>query len=247
MPQRSASLFSRLVRWRASDARTPAEDRLTEVFAAVLERVPGLALELARGWLDPANTAAGERASEASRPLWNALARVEPLTLPRVLTQVPAAGRRVDIELRFASVVEGPLDLIVRVEVKHGTHPHSGQIPDYLDSMPPARESAVILLAPRDILPVVDLAEVPLTVPQRSWQATARALAAFHADDPVTAWLCEELSSYLYQERLMDPDALRPEHLTALAYYEEASAGLAVICQRAAEFLRHKDAGRIGW
>jgi len=239
MPQREESLFTRLVRWRASEARTPGEDRLTEVFAAVLERVPGLALHLAGGWLDPTRVAAGEWATEASRPLWNALAELPPDTQPRVATQVPAAGRRVDLELRFASASDSPLDLIVRIEVKHGTGPHSEQIPAYLDSMPPVRASAVVLLAPRDILPVSDPSQVPATVPQRSWQATARAVRAFTVvDDPVALWLCEELSIYLFQEQLMDPAALRPEHLTALAYFEEATAGLAVVCQRASEHLR---------
>jgi hypothetical protein len=95
----------------------------------------------------------------------------------------------------------------------------------------------VILLAPRDILPVADRVQVPDSVPQRSWQATARAIRRHRIEDPVGSWLCEELATYLFQERLMDPDALRPEHLTALAYYEEAAAGLAVICQRAAEYL----------
>jgi hypothetical protein len=133
------------------------------------------------------------------------------------------------MELRFASVV-------VRVEVKHGTDPHSGQIPAYLRSLAPGA-GAVVLLAPRGILPVLDVAEVPPSVPQRSWQATARAIRRFTHDDKVASWLCDELTTYLFQERLMDPEALRPEHLTALAYYGEAETALAVICQRAAERL----------
>jgi hypothetical protein len=91
-------------------------------------------------------------------------------------------------------------------------------------------------------LPVLDQAQVPAAVPQRSWQATARAIRRFAADDPVESWLCNELATYLFQEQPMDPEALRPEHLTALAYYDEAAVALAVICQRAAEYLRSDEA-----
>lgn len=40
----------------------------------------------------------------------------------------------------------------------------------------------------------------------------------------------------------MDPEALRPEHLTALAYHGEAASGLRIICDRATEYLQRDDA-----
>ena len=46
------SFFSRVTKYATDGGSDPRENRLTEAFAALLEQVPGLTLELVRGWLD---------------------------------------------------------------------------------------------------------------------------------------------------------------------------------------------------
>lgn len=164
----------------------PAEDRLTESFAALLQRVPGLGLHLALHWLYPATrtAGAGERPGD-TRAAAMALRAMPPEALHRVATQLSVAGGRVDLELRFAA---DPLvradEIVVRVEVKHGIQPHSNQLDVYERTLKAAgRPHAVVLLAPRADLASTDREPVPAT--------------------------------YLQEEQLMDPPALRPEHLAA--------------------------------
>ena len=121
--------------------------------------------------------------------------------------------------------------LIVRVEVKRTISASRGQVPAYIDALPKdGRPHTVILLGPRDSLTAEDEREVPASVPRRSWQATARTIAAHPADDPVQRWLLRELLTFLHKEQLMDVEALGPEHFTALAYHREAITGLTAVC-----------------
>lgn len=249
-PGADQSVFERLVRFRPSPGRTPREDPVTEVFAAVLERVPGLALCLAKQWVDTDQHRAGlaEKTSATTGGAFGALQTMHGDVIPRVATQVHTLDgrrvRRVDLELRFATDPVAPSpDVLIRVEVKHGAKPQDEQLAAYVHSVPVSVQAtaAVILLAPRQDLPGFLRDQVPADVAQRTWQRTALNVAAFRAPDPVHAWLVEELAAFLYQEQLMDPTVLRPEHLSALAHIKAAESGLAVICQSAADYLQAED------
>lgn len=232
----TSSLFSRVSRYVRREFVDPGENRLTEVLAAVLERVPGLARALAVSWLDPDQHHAGRRERAASiGDVWDRIKILPVDVIPRVRTQVALAGRFVDLELRFA--LEGGAradDVVVLVEVKHGIEPHGGQLAAYRDALASMEcQGAVVLLDHRRKLPYTDPAQVPAEVAQRSWESTGREIQRFPSPDGVSAWLCEELLTYLQEESLMDPTALGPEHLTALAYEGQAHAALAEICARA--------------
>jgi hypothetical protein len=203
--------------------------------------VQGLGLHLAKSWLGP-YASGGERAGDTAAA-WDALKAMPADALRRVATQVSVPGGRVDLELRFSAAPDVQADaVVVRVENKHGTQPHSGQLYIYETTMPTTgRRHAVVLLAPRAGLASTDQAQVPATVPQRSWQRTARWIADYDVQGPVAEWLRDEFCAYLQEEQLMDPAALRPEHLTALEYMAEAGTALALICVRAHEYLAARE------
>ncbi|HWT94816.1 MAG TPA: hypothetical protein VN238_17600 [Solirubrobacteraceae bacterium] len=233
---RRSSVFSRVTKYVPTDAVDPGEDRLTEVTAAVLERVGGLARTLALRWLDPGRVAGRERATSLTADACGVIARLPPDAAVTVRTQVRAAARIVDLELRFhESHSTSPTAAVVWVEVKHGTSPHTGQLHDYV-KLRPDHPGAVVLLAPRPDLPAPER-EVPTAVPQRSWQATAAQAATFKVGDAVQRFLVDEWIAYLQEENLMDLDALGPEHLTALAYGAEAREALTVVVEAASDLL----------
>jgi hypothetical protein len=224
-------------RYPASE-RDQRENRATEILAGVCSEVDGLAQCLALRWLEPqADSAAWPEQPGRDTASAHAALRALPRCTPvRVRTQVATVGRFVDLEFRFLDD-ETPARTVVLVwvEVKHGTRPHSEQIPAYADSRP-SYPGAVVLLAPRDDLPA-DPTQCPPSVPQRSWPATARSIQRFSPTDPVARWLVHELLRYLQEENLMDPVALGPEHLTALAYGRPAQDALALVCETAARYI----------
>jgi len=200
---------------------------------------------MAQAWLDPLPQRAGggERVS-ATGEAADALSAMPADALRRVRTQVVVEGGRVDLELWFSPEADAWSDaVVVRVEVKHGSDPHSDQLRTYQRTLPATSgPHAVVLLASRAKLPYEYGREVPSSVPQRSWQQTARLIAKQSTEDPVQDWLRDEFCTYLREEQLMDPEALRPEHLTALAYMDEATTSLALVTERASEYLRSADA-----
>lgn len=226
--------LGRVTRYVASGDREPREDRLTEITAAVLERVPGLARELALGWLAPRSGADHELPTEQTDGLHQALRELPPSHLVSTTTQRVVPDRRVDLELRFRDPETNSQVAVVWVEVKHGTDPHSGQVPAYLRHCP--QPGAVVLLSTRSRLPA-DPMECPPEVPQRSWQATAQRAHRFARraalDDPVATWLLHEWLRYLKEEGLVDPESLGPEHMTALTHYAEAEGAIVSLCAAA--------------
>lgn len=240
------SIFTRATRYVASSPlHNPGENRLTEVTAATLERVPELAHALALLWLHPSDAAAGERVS-ATGDAYEVIRALPPKTPVGVRTQLAIPGGFVDLELRFRDPeTQGQLAAIVWVEVKHGSAAHHEQLKRYHARRPDV-PGAVVLLAPRDARPV-PVGERCADVPERSWQAAARrASQLISADvlaDEVKTWLINEWLHYLKEQSLMDPEALGPEHLTALAYRQEADAALVLICAEAARTIKgiHKD------
>ena len=237
----TTSLFTRVTKFVPGELGNPRENRLTEILGGVLERVPGLARTLAMLWLDPQqpNAHHRERAATASSSTHAGLAKLEDDGTPLVSTQVNVPGGFVDLELRFSGDTGARVDdVVVWVEVKHGTEPHDGQLGTYLRALDAGHlalggVATVVLLDQRHKLPYQDETEVPVVVAQRSWEQTGREIQRFKPPDEVSAWLCQELLSYLQEENLMDPVALGPEHLTALAYAGQASKALEAICERA--------------
>lgn len=232
----TTSLFTRATKYLAG-ASDPGENRLTEVTAAVLERVPGLARHLAIAWLHPSHAALGETFRGVTASDQRALETLPEYAPVRVRTQLGVGGRFVDLELRFFDPDDGArLAAVVWVEIKHGITAHGGQLRAY-SATRPQEPGGVVVVAPRATLPM-PAEEQEGDVPERSWQATARRARTFEAAEAHQQWLLDEWLTYLKEEALMELDALGPEHLTALAYKQEAEAALVSICEEAAREIR---------
>jgi hypothetical protein len=222
------------------------EKRLTSVLAAVLEQVPSLAWTLARSWTDPRQEAAdaGERCGLGSQETFDALSGRQLLSLDTEV-RTPHKDGWVDLELRFG---HGPVtaedDVFLWVEVKHGADPAPGQLEKYVRNLPLKGRGTVLLLAPRSIPPYgEDL--VPPSVPQRSWQAVAGNVrnargSGVHNGTSKEDFLLEELYNYMQDQHLTDPEALRPEHLVALTYWDEADGAFQEVCRMASEYLKRE-------
>ena len=142
-------VVSRYARPSLADQR---ENRLTQVFAGVLEHSDGLAVELARDWL---RSRPGDSHNDAATQWQDAAAGLadDDIRLRHLRTQRPTyTGKLVDLELRFGHP-NAPRadDTVVWVEVKHGASPHEDQLSNYLRDIERlgVRASAVVLLAPR--------------------------------------------------------------------------------------------------
>ena len=245
MPLPSEHFFTRATRYSGG------ENRLTGALAAVLERVPSLAWTLARSWTQPRQEAAesGEVCGLDTEEIFRAL---EPRQLIGVDTQVrtPLGDGWVDLELRFGQgATASPDDVLLWIEVKHGVDPHVDQIPKYVRNLPLRGRGTVLLLAPRSFLPYEDEDLVPPSVPQRSWQAVAEDVKKARDNSvligmPVEAvkqhFLLEELYIYMQDQHLTNPEVLRPEHLVALAYWDEADGALKAICRWASDHISHR-------
>jgi hypothetical protein len=183
------SLFRRVTRYPRGDI-DPGENRLTECFAAVLERSDGLAAALVNNWL--------EIDLPAEMPVW-------------VRTQrATVGGRFVDLELAFGAAAAP--ELRVWVEIKHGADTHENQLANYLTDIPFETQDAarVVLLAPRGTMP-----EAPAQVPRVEWQSVGRLVRTwcrYEAAHGRAEWLGGEFISYLREEGLMDGERLSAAH-----------------------------------
>jgi hypothetical protein len=236
MGRATVSLFGRVNRFIPTEGTTPRENRLTEAFAVILDRVDGLARTLALEWLGPGSPRdPRERCGKpAATPSLARLASWDQ-TWVEVATQVPSNERCVDLELRFGPHDRASVDDVrVWVEVKHGTDPDRGQLAAYHEKL--AESGAVVLLAPGASLPYPTGGEVPATVPQRSWERVGQVcarLASSTSHEEVQQWLLQQFVVYLREEGLMGVEPIGPEHLTALAYSHQAEGALKVICGQA--------------
>jgi hypothetical protein len=227
-------VFARATRFGGS------ENRLTEVFAAVLERVPELAWNLARNWTDPTTdeAAPGEIPAPGTTTVFSAL---RDRRWVFVRTQVRTDGnKQIDLALRFgATRTPSAEDVVVWVELKHGANPHDQQLANYVRDLPrDVSAGAVILLAPRTSLPYDD-SVVPEGVAQRSWQAAGRSIHTHsrREPDPIAKFLLEEMYAFMQHENLVDPDVLRPEHFVVFAYSDAAENALTTVCERASQLV----------
>lgn len=189
--------------YRATAKQDPAENRLTEALAAVLERVNGLPHALVEHWTGR---------------------RVPPEWMPAIATQrATARGYRIDLEIRFRS--QGRSEQVCWVEVKHGADLHGQQLDQYQRDLAHVSDSQqarrdLVLLAPSHAMP----SDVPRTVLKQTWQATSRVVAQHlsAATDPVDKWFLEQFISYLKEEQLATGDAFNTEHAMYLAWQLEA-------------------------
>ncbi len=223
------SLFGHLVRYGAFKSSQPRENRLTEVVAAVLDRVDGLALDLVQSWLSDDRFSQGDPRVEAGQTL----ARLEDASgKVRVTTQRQTAdGRFADMELTFEARDGTPVT--IAVENKFGTGLHDDQVAHYeRDLQGRGGTGAVVIVGPEWDLP---FAGAEPRFPQCSWQAVGRRIRAFRMTDPVESWLLIEAEQFLREEGLMDPSVLNPQHFVALSAWGEAEEATNEILRRADE------------
>lgn len=225
----SRGLFGRIARHPLRAGRDEREDRLTEVVAAVLGHpaCADLGQFLVAGWLDvtlppddwAASHSVGEIREAFRRDDWVCEIRTQ------ISVTVEQQQRRPDLELRFTRPESQPV--LVYVEVKHGTDPHTHQLEAYVADQ--ANRSAalalVFLVAPRASYPFAP-DQIPMSVPQLTWEATSALLRLYRPSSPVSRLLVDELLIYLREEGLVDPERVTPEHLVAVAYHAEAVAAL---------------------
>lgn len=218
------------------------ENRLTQVFAGVLQHSDGLAVELARRWLKPRPGDEGDAVT--TREAAAAALKVEGVKLRHALPQVPTdGGWQVDLELRFRHPgAYRADDTVIWVEVKNKARPHKHQLINYLGDIEQlgVGATAVVLLAPRQSYPFDH--EPPPEVLQRRWQDTAAFCARWARGRPpgVARFLTEELLDYLREENLMDPEVIGPLQLVALAEYQRANEAVKSVCETASGYIeRH--------
>lgn len=237
-----SGFFSRVSRYAGppgADQRNQRENRLTGIFAAVLEQTRGLALELARLWLALRHI----DGQEEKMPPWSstrAALDVDGLVLrlPVSTWRLTRGGNFPDIELRFGRPgASSADDIVVWVEVKHGSPPGKNQLQNYLDdaSQEEAKATAVVLLAPRASYPFPGL--VPPGVPECTWQDTAHECQRWAPDTEKARFLRDEFLDYLQEESLMEPKVFTPMHLAALAEYNRMIDGIARVCELASGYI----------
>jgi hypothetical protein len=232
--------LGRIARHPLGLGRDAAEDRLTEVFAAVLEHpaCAGLAQFVTSGWV---NAALKFHASDAILGLSQLLGELQAHDwLCDVETQVSITvegqRRRPDLQMRFSRA--DARDILVCVEVKRGTRPHTKQLEAYAKHLERQVHATalVVLVAPRASYPFPEH-EVPSYVPQLSWEETARILGDYQPTSEASELLVRELRNYLNEEGLMDPERVTPEHLVAITHHQAAFKALAQVYEIADEVI----------
>ena len=205
----SRSFFRRVTRYRPSVAVDPAENRLTEAFAAVIERVEGLAAALVSEWVPTAD--------------------LDDVPLEVRTQRSTVSGGYLDLELRFGQTAAP--ELLVWVEVKHGAGLHGEQLQVYAHDI--AREFAtewrLVLLAPRGSMPEAAAGFVAV-----EWQAVARQMRRWlkaEPHDPVAAWLVGEFIAFLKEEGLADEELLTAAHAFAFSARRSADRAIARVIE----------------
>ncbi|MBV9101908.1 MAG: hypothetical protein JO198_12805 [Candidatus Dormibacteraeota bacterium] len=185
---------------------------MTEVFAAVLESVPGLARALVDWWYGPLLSGGMETRDDVRTQSRTGSGGIVDLAL-RVR---PRARRRSDVVEDLGNEAP-PRDVVCWVEIKHRDPPpelHGPQLETYLHDIEDvsAGHRFVRLLAPRGFDP-----PRPAGVDYSTWQEVARWLSAYltthHATiGEVDKYLIGQLLRFLQEEGLMDPGRLTAEH-----------------------------------
>ena len=213
------SLLGRIARHPLRLAKNESEDRLTELFAAILEHpeCDGLAVFVVLGWLKSAlhdqRRVNGDQIrlfrDELAAGTWTLRVRTQ------LIVSADGRPRRPDLELVFEYPDRPPL--VVWVEVKHGTGPSRNQLNDYVLAQQQAglgSRGLVILVAPRSGYGWFAEQQMPDPVLRLTWQQTALLLTNYTTPSEVSAFLVAELCRYLREEGLMDPDRITPDTLS---------------------------------
>lgn len=211
--------------------RDPAEDRLTEIFAAVLDRAPGLAKALVRDWIGEDND-----------------------VKPRVRTQRPTrGGGRVDLEFEFR---DPDSVKVVWVEVKRDAGPSGeDQLPAYARALKSKLDGGAIdsghlvfLTRPHDWSALFeqfkDGAPEDLWPPYpATWPAVSARMLQWSRKDPDSfeARLVRECVDYLEEEHVASP-GLTLEGALVLQRFQETDEAFAALLEMTAERLRDSGA-----
>lgn len=241
-----ASMLGRVARYGVSTLRDSREDRLTAICAALFEspHCEGLARHIALGWLEHASEQPSVTHAGRFSDLYNVLASNELVWSCEPATQIWFANeegaRRPDLGLRFSGRTESGIaeQVLLWVEVKHGTAPHTGQLQAYVDELRAIGiPGAVLLVAPRADVLGFDDHQIPREVPILSWEETAQLVKGFELNGEVGAFLKDDFFTYLKEEGLVDPDQLTAVHLAALTNHREAVSAVGRIADIADAYL----------
>lgn len=230
----SVSMFRRVVRFAERGSDNPAENRLTEITAAVLERHP----VLARGFIAALLRQAARNARPAAQPRIAAahawLAEHGDTAEVLVSTQLMRGGRYVDLELRLAyDPLRRARDLVVWVEIKHGAGISGDQLDAYLSliDQEPGVVRTIIVLAPGQTPPSGAL--VPDAVSVALWQQVLGDCLTRLPRQPqasASALLLQELIAYFEEEGLMPAQPLTTELALSLAVRDAANKTVTALC-----------------
>ena len=149
-------LIGRIARHGTSAHHDPNEDRLTEVCAALFDSpwCEGLAQHVTCSLLGTASNHRDQGNRDLLEDLLSLLGSGRRWSC-RVSTQLPIVvegrSRRPDLELRFADETGDELaEIVIWLEVKHGTGPHTEQLQDYVKAHAArGHYGAVLLVAPK--------------------------------------------------------------------------------------------------
>lgn len=237
----SPSLLRRIAAYGVSPSKNPRENRLTEVFAAVLQSkyCPDLARHIAVGWLAQAiqQRPGDRRLDEMRRSLTDPRDRWTQSITTQLVLRDEIQPRRPDLAVIFGSPQGSRTsDITLWVEIKLSIGPERDQLQSYLDHQQRRRlnRAAVLLLAPREGYTDYNPRQIPDRVVALVWEDTAELLKAYKHRGPIEEFLVSELKQYLKEEGLVDPDRLDREHIVALTYHRDALAALHRLCQIAA-------------
>ncbi len=245
-----ASMLGRIARYGISPLRDSREDRLTEICAALFESryCEGLARHIALGWLEHAAEQTHLTNADKFSDLHKTLASDERMWSCEPASQVwfvnEDGARRPDLAVRFIGRANDGIaeQVLLWVEVKHGTPPHSGQLQAYLDEQRAlgVPSAAVVLVAPRADVMGFDDGQIPSDVPVLTWEETSELVKSFEPTGEVGAFLKDDFRMYLKEEGLVDPNQLTAAHLAALTNHREAVSAVGRMLELADAYLdRH--------
>lgn len=216
------SMFGRVTRFSATASRNPAEERLTEAFAATLEAAPALCEALTARWSKP-----------YSDGNWSPLPPL-PLGTPEVRTQRRANGReRVDIEMLF-----GPLArpvLRVWLELKQDADPDPDQLGRYLKALRELGGPHRLLLVAPSNAKFPEPGELPEETGIETWTGVATEIQrwlsakASAGPDSYGQGLARAFATYLEEERLSTTEPFTLADALALQQHEQARSRMAEI------------------
>ncbi len=201
-----SSFFRQITHYRGTEGPDQSENRLTEIFASVLQRVPALAETLASQWL---------MSPVSGRPVVQ--------TQRMVRTQRGAFGF-VDAELAVERDQQPPA--VIWIENKLGA-PESGfQLDTYVEGLSELQDCGdrqVVLLGPTNTMPEIR-PSLGGKVRTHTWQEIARDVSELARDEgigEVERWLLDQLHHYLREMKLIDTEPLRAEQALALRVLPE--------------------------